>query len=339
MEVQNYKTFSKEWFEKLAQHISNGYIRVQQHPTKPLNIYNYTSKAQIEGVWDEVTRKCRGLVLDTSGNVIIECPEKFFNKGEPNAADIDWLNCSISEKLDGYYISFKIDYNYGMIITSRGSFDNQYVRAVHKFLDKIIVPKLKLNWTYFCELLEDFPGDEGIIVMRHPTPELVCWAIKDDLYKEHDPSESKALPFARRLTRKEMDKYLKDKVEGVVVRDDTTFARVKVKTDWFIKMHAIISNCTEKRVWENLRNGIKLEDLDIPDELYNQMRVWENGLRNKYFDEAHYIEDVKEETCNLTNKEIALNPHIEPRVKSYLFTLRKGDYKKLEEMIWKNIKP
>jgi len=59
--------------------INEGYVSVNKHPTADLYIYNYTPKAQFDWVWNEVTMKCRGLILDGKGNIIARPFEKFFS--------------------------------------------------------------------------------------------------------------------------------------------------------------------------------------------------------------------------------------------------------------------
>ena len=50
----------------------------------------------------DIVRECRGLILDSDTNEVICHPfEKFFNFGEPCAAEIDWSTAFVSEKLDG----------------------------------------------------------------------------------------------------------------------------------------------------------------------------------------------------------------------------------------------
>lgn len=45
----------------LDERIASGYVRVQQHPTEPLEIYNYTEKTQYEGAtaWDAIWKTLR----------------------------------------------------------------------------------------------------------------------------------------------------------------------------------------------------------------------------------------------------------------------------------------
>ena len=40
------------------------------HPAFPLTIWNYTERVQYEGLWDNITLMCRGLVTDNYGNIV-----------------------------------------------------------------------------------------------------------------------------------------------------------------------------------------------------------------------------------------------------------------------------
>lgn len=325
--------------QELKKNIQNGYVRVSEHPSLPLKIFNYTPKAQYYNEWNEITRMCRGLILDNDYNIIIKCPPKFFNLGEPFAADIDLLNARISEKLDGYYISIKVDSDYGLIVTSRGSFDNKYVSAAKQFLTDDIILQMPTNYTFFCELLQNFPGDEAIILTQHPTPKLVCWAIKDSDFQELPLAEDCPFERAKYMSYAETLQYLQNKVEGVVAQDLTTYDRVKIKTEYFIKYHRLISDCTEKRVWEILSAGGKVENLDIPDEFMPQMKEWQQELLLDFNLKVANTQTSLKRRANLSDKEIALDKTLHPILKSYLFTLKKRGLEALSTQIWKDLKP
>ena len=49
----------------LAKHIEDGVVRKQVHPQYPDTLYilNYSEQAQFGRIWDEVTNKCRGLIV------------------------------------------------------------------------------------------------------------------------------------------------------------------------------------------------------------------------------------------------------------------------------------
>ena len=325
--------------QQLIDLVNDGYIRKADHPIFPLSIYNYTPKTQFESNWNPITRKTRGLVLDDTYDLIIRCPEKFFNQGEPLASPVNLNNARISEKLDGYYISIKLDSEWGLIITSRGSFQNQYIEAAKKFITDDIILKMSPNYTYFCELLQNFPGDESVILTQHPEPKLVCWAIMDSNFHEIIPDDTCPFPIAKELSLGEAKLYLQQKVEGIVAQDLTTFERVKIKTEYFIQHHRLISDCTKKRVWEILSQGDRVENLNLPDEFMPQMKEWQQELLLDFNLKIANTQTALKRRANLSDKEIALDNTLHPILKSYLFTLKKRGLEALSAQIWRDLKP
>ena len=63
----------------LNKYHEEGLLYKQVHPTLPLTIWNYTEKVQYEGLWDEVTLACRGLITDDTGTPVVRPFKKFFN--------------------------------------------------------------------------------------------------------------------------------------------------------------------------------------------------------------------------------------------------------------------
>ena len=330
---------SYEEIQEIEQMVKEGYIRKSDHPELPLSIYNYSTKTQFEQKWTTATRMCRGLVLDNHYDIVIRPPQKFFNIGEPLAAKINLIDARISEKLDGYYISIKLDSDFGLIITSRGSFSNQYIEATKKFLTDDIILKMIPGYTYFCELLQNFPGDEAIILTQHPVPKLVCWAIRDEVFNEIIPDNECPFPIAKELSLAEAKLYLKQKVEGIVAQDLKTFERVKLKTNWFTKHHKLLSDCTKKRVWEVLSEGGRVKDLDIPDEFMAKMLEWEDELTYDFSLLITAIRNEAEKKETSTDKQLGLDNTLSPEMKAYIFTLRKKGLSALKEQVWKALKP
>ena len=68
--------------DKLNEQVAGGYISIRKHPSLPLKIYNYTSKATFEGRWNLETILCRGLIVDDKGVIVSRCIPKFFNLGQ-----------------------------------------------------------------------------------------------------------------------------------------------------------------------------------------------------------------------------------------------------------------
>lgn len=330
---------SEQDFQNISDLVNSKYIHRADHPTLPFSIYNYTPKTQFEGRWTPITRQTRGLVLDEKHNIVIKCIEKFFNQGEELAASINFSNARISSKADGYLIQVKKDSEWGLIITSRGSFDNQYIEAAKTFITDEILSQMKPDYTYFCELCQNFPGDEAIILTKHPIPKLVCWAIKDQDFNEVTPDNTCPFPITQELSLDEAKSYLKQKVEGVVAQDLNTKERIKIKTSYFIQNHRLISDCTEKRVWEILSSGNKVENLDIPDEFMPQMQIWQDELLYNYHLIQSAVQNELKSRFNWSDKQIALDNTLSPEMRTFIFTLKKKGSESLSERIWAKLKP
>lgn len=319
-------------------YLAEGYINRRDHPYLPLQIYNYTRKAQYEPLWDRATIHARGLVL-CGKEVVINPPKKFFNQGELFAPKINLRRAIITEKLDGFYIAVCKSTKFGLIVTSRGSFDNKYVDAAKKFITPAIQENLIPNLTYFCELCQDFPGDESLIVTRHPNPMLICWAIRDVNGNEFSPAKLSPFPYAQTFTFKEAKNYLKGKVEGVVAYDPQTGDRVKIKTSWYLEMHKLISGCTKRNVWKVLARGGDTDGFisNFPDELYGQADKWKNELITSFNKLLEKIEDAYDATENLSDKEVAQK--VKKDLAWGVFLIRKDRYQELYQKIWQRIEP
>src|SRR5438874_2440055 len=110
--------------------IDEGVVRATRHPSLPLTIYNYTAKCQYDQLWSDVTRVCRGLIIDDNGTVVARPFPKFFNMDEHSRSDIVFSKAfTITEKVDG---SLGVLYpsGDGWAIATRGSFTSgQAVKA------------------------------------------------------------------------------------------------------------------------------------------------------------------------------------------------------------------
>src|SRR5882762_5876407 len=114
--------------------VESGYVRVQQHPTLPFCIANYTEKAQYESAWTPVTRQCRGLIYDDEHNVIARPYPKFFNYGDELAGQLDLdAPAIVTDKLDG---SLGISYPTpdGLAVATRGSFASEQAKRATQIL-------------------------------------------------------------------------------------------------------------------------------------------------------------------------------------------------------------
>lgn len=337
MKTSNERYINPELMGRIKQLVDDGYISAREHPNiKGLFIYNYTRKTQFEQKWTEETKMCRGLVIDKNNRIVIQCPKKFFNQEEPQAPNVnEWSADQIlrTEKLDGYYISFRNDSEYGLIVTSRGSFENQYVDAAKKLLPEI--QYIYRDEDYFCELCQNFPGDEDIIVANHETPRLVLWGISD-----HCPEKNVNwhMETAKLFSPAGATEHLAKEVEGIVLYNLETKERAKVKTEWYLMVHRLISGVTKKAAIKACLDGnLMSNNVNLPEEYTELVRSWEQEFFNLKTSLITHASAVYSEWATKTDKEIALECQEATEIKSLVFSMRKGqDYSKAAGMFAKN---
>jgi RNA ligase len=112
---------------ELASAVDNGHVRVQRHPARPYEIYNYTEACQYAGAWTPVTLACRGLIV--TGDTVLARPwPKFFNHSEGHAPRLrPDAPVSVTDKADGSLGILFPDED-GWAVATRGSFTSDQAR-------------------------------------------------------------------------------------------------------------------------------------------------------------------------------------------------------------------
>jgi len=125
----------------LNDYIDRGLVIKQDHPSLPLSIYNYSRECQYSKQWDDITLTCRGLVLDTDGNVVAKPFPKFFNYEEHTSDEIPNESFEIYEKMDG---SLGIVFYYEEELSDERRyniwFNNNYVTGMERLFDPNNLP-------------------------------------------------------------------------------------------------------------------------------------------------------------------------------------------------------
>jgi RNA ligase len=156
----------------LNDYIEKGLVVKNDHPTLPLSIYNYARKTQYEKLWDNITKSCRGLILDNQGNVIAKSFDKFFNLEEHSPAEIPNEDFEVYEKLDGS-LGILFWYQGKWIIASKGSFTSgQSIKAKQILDEKYNVDPIPKGYTTLVEIIYpqnrivcDYGSDESLVVL------------------------------------------------------------------------------------------------------------------------------------------------------------------------------
>ena len=130
----------------LLDYVDKGLVVMQNHPTLPISIYNYSRECQYEGLWDDITLNMRGTILDIEGNVIAKPFAKFFNYEEHTAENsklppIPNETFEVYEKMDG---SLGIFFYYEEELSDERRyniwFNNNYETGMERFFDPNNLP-------------------------------------------------------------------------------------------------------------------------------------------------------------------------------------------------------
>ena len=345
-------------YQELLKYNDAGLITMRKHPVWDLEICNYTPKVQYDKLWDDYTRMCRGLILDSEHVVVSKPFAKFFNLNEVPETTISNLPTEVplmAEKLDGV-LGILYSENQKPAIASRGSFESEFALWATDWIRKkgYSFEDFKKGYTYCFEII--YPTSK-IVVDYKGRSELVLLAVLNNENKHElnhvEEAQELNLSYAKEFqfdTIEQAEKYLSEfkgiEQEGVVCRYSTGL-RLKLKSEDYRRLHKILTGFSAKDVWETLRQGKTLDDLlnIVPDEFYQWVKKTESELQQSKtkVDEDALI--IYQEAIKLSSrKEQAL--HIMKRVQGknqglsgVVFSMLDGRNEKAEETAWKIIEP
>ena len=358
--------------EILNQYHEQGLLYKQVHPTLPLTIWNYSEKVQYEGLWDEVTIQCRGLISEnTTGTILVRPFKKFFNYEEvvgkgviPSKGDYVY----VQEKMDG---SLGILFNYEgeWIMATRGSFTSdqaikglEIVKSNYNNLDHFLK-----DVAYLVEII--YPDNRIVVDYGEKETVVFLSVVLNQHHPGWSPSEeselnwntAKAIMFACGIPESDIVKTeqhfnfsdslyqsLKEKnednKEGFVLRFYPENFRMKIKFEDYVRLHKVMTNLSTTAIWEVLSNGGSVDELlkDVPDEFYKKIKEYEeelsflfNSIVSDYFIHFRLIQSKVEEI----DGDRANFAHLAKQYHypSILFALLDG--KDISPIIFKIIKP
>jgi len=332
----------------LEQYVNEGWLEVNNHPSLPLSIYNYSRETQFNEKWDDITLMCRGLILDKEGNVIARGFNKFFNLEEHSPEEIPNESFEVFEKMDGSLIIGFV-YNGEFHTATRGSFTSEQSIDARKIIDEMKVSDIfKEGYSY---LFEYIAPNNRIVVDYGDWRELVVLTIIDN--KTNEEAKYPELIVMACEGFRVVNRYLgiddytqlktkiKDNKEGYVIRFKSGF-RVKIKGDEYVRLHRLITNFSNVDIWELLKDGKSLNEFldNVPDEFDVWVKGWINKLKQEYEDiesEADFMYNRYIDRF-MTRKEIA---EIVLKKPQYLHAIlfKMVDEKDYSHLIWKLIKP
>lgn len=276
-------------------YIDEGLVRVVAHPTLPLRLYNYTEHCQFDKYWDHITLQCRGLIVDENDEIVARPFKKFFNYEEyPSVFPLQALPSGtpeIIEKVDGS-LGILFWYADKWHLATRGSFtSDQAIHGFGTFCDKY--RDAITGWPkHFTHLFEIIYPENRIVVNYGTTDDLVyLGSVETDSGLESSDfialtgtpfKQPKSLGFATPdlVWLKSLES---SNAEGFVLRYPGGF-RLKIKFEEYKRLHKILTNTTERSIWESMKEGKTLAEFieAVPDEFHTWVKEVEENLRQEY---------------------------------------------------------
>ena len=321
---------------KFDEYCKMGLVRSQTHNTLPLTIYNYTELASFDRLWNGVTRMARGIVFDDKGRCIIRCIPKFFNSDEPTALLETPKDESfrIFEKLDGSLIQVVNDQEYGLLITSKGSFTSDQAVWAAEILDNIDYD-FALDTTYVFELIHpanrivvDYGGEYRLVLLTAINNQ-TGQEFRQKTFVWHDTPQEYNLEDMTAIMSK-------DNFEGVVYLYESGY-RTKVKTEEYVRLHRIMTGYSAKTIWESLKDKKPLDLKNMPEEFMKWFDNTKSGL-----EKAFAQIDMEAQPWIEKANSFELGSEIAEAIKDYehksiVWSALKG--KDYSDYIWKQLKP
>ena len=333
----------------LNDYIEKGLVVKNDHPTLPLSIYNYSRTTQYEGKWDNITKSCRGLILDREGNVVAKSFDKFFNLEEHNPEEIPNEEFEVYEKLDGS-LGILFWYQGKWILASKGSFiSDQAIKGKNILNSKYNVEPIPKGYTTLVEIIYpenrivcSYGNDEVLVVLSMVSNASGKELDYDSLLKIN---EETGLPVIKKYDGIKDYKTLKTLIskdrEGYVVRFRNGF-RIKIKGDEYVRLHRILTGFSNVDIWEYLKDKKDLNELldKVPDEFDAWVRNTVNELNSQFEGiekEYQWIFKITKRVEGIEDRKIFAEYAMRYKNPSILFSML--DNKNYDEIIWKLIRP
>lgn len=281
----------------LAEMVSGGYVRTQTHPTLPLVIHNYSEKAAYERVWNDVTRTCRGLIVDArTGEVVARPFPKFFNASEPESSGLDLAGAvTVTDKADGS-LGILHQGREGWEIATRGSFaSDQAIHGTRVWKERYqgkFFPDARC--TYLFEIV--YPGNRIVLDYGGMDDLIHLGRVDIATGKTFGPDPDWFGPVVETFPYRSFAEALtaepRPNAEGLVVHFRDSDARIKLKQEDYVALHRIVTGLNARTVWEHIISGTPLAELiePLPDEFHSWVREVADSLHREVEAEVAVIE-------------------------------------------------
>lgn len=248
----------------LENHVANGLVSATRNPDDDLTIYNYTPAVQYNRAWDDVTRNCRGLILDDEGNIVARPFPKFFNYGETDMYDEEITpdtSVQAYDKLDGSLGIVYWDKKGLPQVATRGSFTSVMAEHASEQIKNILLPNFE-NVTLLVEIIYpenqiviDYRGIDDLFLLGGVDIATGQFSSPVEMFTEirgvypHGGFHYLAQDYHEISTVQDaLNNLNRTNREGFVLHTDEG-TMVKVKQDDYLAMHKAVFQTSKRTLW------------------------------------------------------------------------------------------
>lgn len=336
--------------DSLKRDLGIDHKRHGSHPNLVLFKYN-----QIESpMANPIVQECRGIILDQDNdwNIVAFGFMKFFNFGEPGAAEIDWDTARVQEKKDGSMILLYF-YKGEWFVATTGTPDaNTEINGSGITFSKLFWDTIGVDlntdaqsYNFIFELTSVY----NRVVVDHKETELtILGARRVDTWQEVHPSEIKHL-FPKMKVIQEyplqkmddifatFDKMNPLEQEGYVIvwdNKDGSKGRNKVKHPGYVILHHAKDNimASIKNMVNVVRNGESAEYLASFPDLVARM----DQIKIRYLELVTHLQECYIQHMQIIVQKdfaLAITKHGICRHTGALFALRSGKVRSIREYL------
>lgn len=320
-----------DWEEKLSSDPYN--LKISRDGPYIMFKYNQLSS----DFSNPIVREARGIIFrEDNWKCVRRAFDKFFNYGEPNAAEVDWNTARVQTKYDGSCVSAWFD-------------DRKWHYSTNGTIDAYKAPTGDIKLPTFGDVLEEAFRNNGISKEKfeQSVSRLVCYTFelvspqtrvvipyeKPDLYfighrvmpteREMNPKESIVSEFFK--TPKEYDfhsaqdiidaaKELPWDEEGYVVVD-SNFNRVKIKSPAWLVAHYTRSNnsISKESLIQVILDGEQEEFLVYANDYREELESVEQEMKD-------FVKDLNDAAREMKKKYAAEVLKYPKSIQPYLFS-------------------
>jgi len=231
------------------------------------------------------------------------------------------------------------------ILATRGSFTSPQAIKGREILDRHDISAWRKDNTYLFEIIYpenrivvDYKGEEKLVVLGGIHTETGEEIPDSSLFWTQDSGFEVVMTYK---TWGETYDLLKEEIskdrEGYVIRFKNGF-RMKIKGDEYVRLHRILTNISNRDIWEYLKDNRPFDELleKVPDEFNNWVKTTILDLQNQFDTIKTDVENQFKELID--KKEFAEKIKDNPN-RSFLFKRLDSYSNQLNEMIWNSIYP